>query len=92
MFSETSRYRDIKDYSPIDSRGNQNRVKRIRLTPRTEPVSAYVIKENERLDLLAKSVYDDTTKFWLICDANEEMFPHDLTKVGKTITVPRDIE
>ena len=91
MFSENSRYKDVKDYSPVDSRGNKNRVKRIRFTPKTAFVSLYVTKENERLDLLAKSVYNDSTKFWLICDANDEMFPSDLIKTGRKIIVPRDI-
>ena len=92
MFSENSRYKDVKDYSPVDSRGNKNRVKRIRFTPKTEFVSIYVTKENERLDILAKSVYDNSTKFWVICDANDEMFPYDLIKTGRKIIIPRDIE
>lgn len=92
MISEISRYKDVKDYSPVDSRGNKNKVMRIRFIPKTESVSPYVVKENQRLDEISQSMYDDSTKFWLICDANEEMFPNDLEKLGKTITIPREIE
>jgi hypothetical protein len=92
MFSENSRYKDVKNYFPVDSRGNKNKVKRIRFIPETEHIAPYVAKENERMDIVAKSMYDDSTKFWLICDANDEMFPYDLMKLGKTITIPQEIE
>lgn len=50
----------------------------------------YIVKEGDRLDLLAYSYYGDPTKFWLICDANPTtMFPADLLVPGKRIIIPQ---
>jgi nucleoid-associated protein YgaU len=91
MFFKGSRYEHVKDYVALDVRGNRNRVKRTRLIPQ-QPKKAfnYIVKEGDRLDLLAYTYYDDPTKFWLICDANQFMVPHELLVPGKKIIIPQE--
>lgn len=48
------------------------------------------VVEGERLDLLAQRYYGDPLKFWLICDANDEIFPEDLMVPGRIIRIPRN--
>ena len=92
MFFKGSRYERVKDYVAIDARGNRNRVKRIRRIPQQPPAKkplTYIVKEGDRLDLLAYTYYGDPTKFWLICDANQTMFPHELLVPGTKIIIPK---
>jgi nucleoid-associated protein YgaU len=91
MFFKGSRYEHVKDYVAVDARGNRNRVKRIRRIPQQpEKALTYIVKEGDRLDLLAYAYYGDPTKFWLICDANQAMFPADLLVPGKRIIIPKE--
>jgi nucleoid-associated protein YgaU len=97
MFFKGSRYERVKDYVALDVRGNRNRVKgmrRISLPRQRQPPSpkkplTYIVKEGDRLDLLAYTYYGDPTKFWLICDANPTMFPHELLVPGRKIIIPQ---
>lgn len=90
MFFTNSRYEKTNDYSPVDSRGNKNRVKRIRKITQEEPVKFYIVKELDRLDHLADSFYANSSKFWRLCDVNGIMFPNELLKVGKKIAIPKE--
>ena len=93
MFFNGSRYERVKDYVAIDSRGNRNKVKRIRRIPteyHPNKALTHIIKEGDRLDLLAYKYYGDPTKFWLICDANQSMFPYELLVPGKKIIIPKE--
>ena len=59
-------------------------------------VLEYIVKENDRLDLLALYFYVDSRKWWRILDANPDIFfGADLTLseyVGETILIPRAVE
>jgi nucleoid-associated protein YgaU len=44
----------------------------------------------ERLDQLAQRYYGDPLKYWLICDANDTVFPEDLMVPGKVLRIPRN--
>jgi nucleoid-associated protein YgaU len=92
MFFKGSRYERVKDYVAQDARGNRNRVKRMRRIPqRPKKALTYIVKEGDRLDLLAYTYYGDPTKFWLICDANHSsMYPHELLVPGKKIIIPKE--
>jgi hypothetical protein len=47
-----------------------------------------VVKGQDRLDLIAASVLGDPEQFWRICDANDAMYPPDLTsQPGKIIRI-----
>jgi nucleoid-associated protein YgaU len=90
MFFKGSRYERVKDYVALDVRGNRNRVKRIRRIGQPLKVLTHIVKEGDRLDLLAYTYYGDPTKFWFICDANQEMFPSDLLVPGRRIVIPQE--
>lgn len=50
---------------------------------------ATVVKENDRLDLLADDRYNDATRFWHIADANSELEANELVaEPGRTMDVP----
>jgi hypothetical protein len=59
-------------------------------------VLEYVVKEKDRLDLLALYFYVDGRKWWRILDANPDIvFGADLTLseyVGEIILIPRAVE
>ena len=91
MFFKGSRYERVKDYVVLDGTGNQNKVKRMRRIPlKQNKALSHVVKEGERLDLLAYMYYGGPTKFWLICDANQAMFPYELLVPGSTIIIPQE--
>ena len=56
----------------------------------------HIVKENERLDLLAQYYYNNPRRWWRIVDANPDvMFGGDLVinnKVGTVILIPRSYE
>jgi len=45
---------------------------------------------HERLDSIAQRYYADPLLFWLICDANETIFPDDLLIPGRVLRIPRN--
>ncbi len=48
-----------------------------------------VVKENDRLDLLADGRYNDATRFWHIADANTELEANELVaEAGTTLEIP----
>ena len=59
-------------------------------------VLEYIVKEDDRLDLLALYFYVDSRKWWRILDANPEIiFAADLALneyVGETILIPKATE
>lgn len=90
MFTKNSRYEKVSEYVAKDSSGNYNKVKKIRFIPKTDSSMVYTIKQNDRLDLISYQFYGDPTKFWLICDANKEMYPDNLLKRGNVIFIPSE--
>ncbi len=82
----------VGDYVARDARGNYNRVKRTRRISKLDKALTYIVKEGDRLDLLAYRFYGDPTKFWLICDANQPMFPFELMDPGRKIIIPQEKE
>jgi len=90
MFSENSRYKDVKEYTPVDSKGEKHKVKRIRFIPSYQSALPHMIKEGDRLDHVSQKYFGDPTKYWLIVDVNDEMVPHDLIKAGKKIIIPKE--
>ena len=52
----------------------------------------YIISEaGDRLDLLAKKYYDDTTKWWIIAIANNLNDGNFYVKEGKQLRIPTDL-
>lgn len=90
MFFDGSRYQYVGEYIAKDIGGKSFKIKKVRKIERPAKAFPYIIKDGDRLDLLANRFYGDPTKFWLICDANEPMFPGDLLVTGKRIIIPRE--
>jgi hypothetical protein len=78
MFYKGSRYENVKNSTYKDENGEEYTHKRIRFIKETHPEFEYKVKQNERLDLIANTFYKDSTKFWLLCDANNVMHPEEL--------------
>lgn len=60
---------------------------------RAEPLEVrreHRVMAHERLDTLAQRYYGDPLLFWLICDANETIFPDDLMVPGRILRIPRN--
>ena len=75
IFFKGSRYEKVSEYVASDSYGNRNMVKKIRVASATKGTRSYEIKQNDRLDLIVYQYYGNPAKFWLVCDANKEMYP-----------------
>ncbi|MCG8416737.1 MAG: hypothetical protein MJE77_02185 [Proteobacteria bacterium] len=97
MISSRSRYQDVRRFiSPAPD------VREEAPFPGTRPraietpqgVLEHVLEAGDRLDLLALNYYNDSSKWWLILDANPEITyagDVDLGKhVGEVIVIPRD--
>jgi hypothetical protein len=79
MFGKGSRYRKLRESSPVDAKGERQRGKDLRLIPQVDGRFLHTVREGERLDLLAFKYYGDPTRWWQLSDANpEEPFPPDL--------------
>lgn len=89
MFFNGSRYKKVQEYSAIDSKGNYNRVKKLRIIGDVRGILQHMVAESDRLDLISHLYYGDSKLFWLICDANPDMYPEDLLKhPGRRIIIP----
>ena len=89
MFFKGSRYAAVKTLEWIDPCGRTIRYKATRWIGTLEAVAMHVIRDGDRLDLLADSHYHDAERFWRICDANTALWPDDLLRpVGRRIGVP----
>jgi nucleoid-associated protein YgaU len=51
-------------------------------------VRLHTVVAGERIDHLAARYYGDPLKFWLICDANDALFPEDLMVPGRVLKIP----
>ncbi len=90
MFFKGSRYKDIPNYTAVDTSGKAYQTKSLRWIPETRGTFMHTVKEGDRLDLLAYKYYGDPKRWWLISDANQDtFFPTDLLKEpGKKIIIP----
>jgi hypothetical protein len=88
MFLQSSRYFKVRKAETTTKDGRVARAVRLRHLLTTGG-KAFVVQENDRLDILAQRLYEDPTMFWHIADANTELQAGDLiTEPGRTINVP----
>jgi len=91
MFFDGSRYLSVKEYLARGPDGRDVNVKRLRTGNSPEGSFFYVVKEGDRLDLLAYRFYRTSRKWWLIADANPDlMHPDELLVPGLRIAIPPD--
>jgi len=88
MFANNSRYKKMPTYETTDAQGRA--VNAVVLPLPTQPPVAveHVLREGQRLDLLATQFLEDATAFWRLCDANNAMHPDELRVIGKRLLIP----
>jgi hypothetical protein len=88
MFANGSRYQKMSTYETTDAQGRA--VKAVVLPLPTQPrvAAEHVLRERQRLDLLAAQFLEDATAFWRLCDVNNGMHPDELRVIGKRILIP----
>ena len=62
--------------------------------PNFATIAQYTVKQGDRLDLIAAKYLGDPLIFWLLCDANDAVRPHDLVATPGTvlqITAPQGV-
>lgn len=92
MITQRSRYRRKDGYPSLDRSRSEEPIEA--LSPHEpEPMEVrrqHVVKAGERLDQIANLYYGDPLKYWLICDANEAVFPEELLEPGRVLDIPRN--
>jgi nucleoid-associated protein YgaU len=91
MFESNSRYAQIENAVLTTENGQVIRYKKRRFLPDGEKMpllQEVTVTAGDRLDLIANRVLGDPEQFWRICDANNAMYPFDLTsKPGNVLRV-----
>ena len=88
MFLESSRYHRVRKEEAKARDGRIVKVVALRRLPAVagDPT---LMKENDRLDIIAQRFYDDPTMFWHVADANTELRAGELVdEPGRVIDVP----
>lgn len=87
-----SRFDEEQIYETRDDRRSTEPIRG--LAPHEPPVMnidrEHVVVQGERLDQIAQRYYGDPLKFWLVCDANDAIFPDELLVPGRVIVIPRN--
>ena len=96
MAGKGKRYQNVRLFVGQDGQAPVFKGSRARAIGPATGVIEYIVKADDRLDLLAQYFYVDSRKWWRILDANPEIvFGPDLTldeNIGVTILIPRASE
>jgi hypothetical protein len=88
MFYEDSRYRPVPTHEREEG-GRTVRYKGIRFIEDRETRGGHTVRASERLDHIAHRYFEAPDRFWVICDANDALWPPDLTdRPGRTLDIP----
>ena len=92
MIPRGSRYRAVDVYTSSDPGRTDYPIAGVRphVAEPLEVRREHRLEGHERLDTLADRYYSDPLLFWLICDANETIFPDDLLIPGRVLRIPRN--
>lgn len=93
MFLKNSRFKNNR-YFTVDENGDEVfKGVRPRSIATPEGVLEYIVKDGDRLDLLAKHFYNDDRMWWRIVDANPQFvfggFMLDKQMVGDVLIIPK---
>lgn len=92
MFDHTSRYFPLETAQYETADGRKIAYKRRRFLPQGKGLpllQEVIVKEGDRLDLIAYGGLGDPEQFWQVCDANDAMNPEDLTaEIGRVLRIP----
>jgi hypothetical protein len=80
MFDPKSRYASLPTYVVTDRRGRSVAVVPVPPDPGEALLGIHVLRQGQRLDLLAAQYLADPSAFWRICERNGVMLPEALTE------------
>ena len=90
MFAKGSRYQAVPE--GVFKRADREAVYKLLRSLPDRPASqqTHAVMQGDRLDLLADRYFDDPEQFWRICDANQALYPDDLTtELGRRLQIPQ---
>lgn len=87
MFDRKSRYLKAETYLVTDARGRSVSVVAPPPPPEQLLLGVHLLRQGERLDLLAAKYLNDPTGFWRIAAQNNVMLPEALTE-AREIEIP----
>lgn len=87
MFDPKSRYAKAETYVVADARGRTVSVVAPPPAPEQVQLGIHLLKQGERLDLLAAKYLNDPTGYWRIAEQNNVMLPEALTE-AREIEIP----
>lgn len=88
MFTLSSRYHKLETVDATTHDGRSVKAVKLRRLPDIEGQDT-MVKDHDRLDIMAQRQYDDPTWFWRVADANTDLEANDLVKqTGRVIKVP----
>ncbi len=84
----TSRYAGLPAIELLAEDGSRRTLGAPRVVPRPRTRSSYEAQAGDRLDLLAYVAAGDSTRWWLLADANPWADATRLEEPGRTIDLP----
>jgi hypothetical protein len=87
MFDKKSRYLKAETYAVTDARGREVIVVATPPPPNQQLLGIHLLKQGERLDLLAWKYLEDPAGFWRVAEKNDVMLPEALTEAAE-IQIP----
>ena len=87
MWDPKSRYVDAETYAVTDARGRTVNVVAPPPPPNQVLLGTHLLKQGERLDLLAALYLNDPAGYWRIAEQNDVMIPDALTE-AREIAIP----
>ncbi len=87
MFDPKSRYVKAQTFVVTDARGRQVRAVAAPPPPNQVQLGIHLLKQGERLDLLAAKYLSDPAGYWRIAEQNDVMLPETLTEATE-IEIP----
>jgi hypothetical protein len=88
MFTESSRYFQLRTVDAKAADGRDVKAVVLRRLPFV-PGRPVVVRDNDRLDVMAERAFKDAALFWHIADANTDLDSRDLVaETGREILVP----
>ena len=85
----TSRYANLPVIAVPAPDGTTRTLGVPRIAPEPPPGGSYEVRAGDRLDLLGRAATGDTTRWWVLADANPWADATRLERPGETIGLPR---
>jgi hypothetical protein len=87
MFDSKSRYMKAEQYTVTDARERIVKVVAAPPPPEQVQLGVHLLKQGERLDLLAAKYLNDPAGYWRIAEQNNVMLPEALTE-AREVEIP----